>query len=45
VAPSTPLPGRVVDVATEMVPAVSIERRIRLIRGQKVLLDLDLARL
>ena len=32
-------------MATEMVPAVSIERSIRLIRGQKVLLDEDLARL
>ena len=32
-------------MATEMVPAVSIERSIRLVRGQKVLLDEDLARL
>lgn len=32
-------------MATEILPAVSIERSIRLIRGQKVLLDEDLARL
>ena len=32
-------------MSTELVPTVDIERSIRLIRGQKVLLDEDLARL
>ena len=34
-----------IAMSTELVTAVSIERSIRLIRGQKVLLDDDLARL
>jgi len=32
-------------MSTELVPAVFIERSIRLVRGQKVLLDADLAHL
>ena len=32
-------------MSTELVPTVDIERSIRLIRGQKVLLDEDLAAL
>ena len=34
-----------IAMSTELVTAISIERNIRLIRGQKVLLDDDLARL